>query len=79
MYPGPVTFIYLANSFLPSDFDGYTYTLIICIFHTITFRPGEYNLSFPVLVVQINVSRRVELPKNGRVPLVFDIPEVVKY
>ena len=39
-------------------------------------RPGEYNLSFPVLTVQINARGRVELPENGTVSLKFDIPEV---
>lgn len=53
--------------------------IVFCIFHTITFRAGKYNLSFPVLVIQINVSGRVELPENGRVPLVFNIPEVINY
>ena len=53
--------------------------IIFCIFHIITFRSGEYNLSFPVLVVQINVSKRVKLPEDGKVSLVFNIPEVVNY
>ena len=45
----------------------------------ILYRPGEFNLSFPVLVVQINASERVELPENGTVSIRFDIPEVATY
>ena len=44
-----------------------------------SYRPGEYNLSFPVLVVQINASGRVELPEDGIVSMKFDIPEVCSY
>ena len=40
------------------------------------FRPGKYNLSLPVLAVQMNVSGRVELPEDGAVSLAFDIPQV---
>ena len=51
---------------------------ILMIIHTNTLcRPGKYNLSSPVQVVRINVSGRVELPENGTVSLVFNIPEVV--
>ena len=39
-------------------------------------RPGEYNLSFPVLSVQISARGRVELPENGTVMLSFGIPRV---
>ena len=42
-------------------------------------RPGKYNLSSPVQVVQIDVSGRVELPANGTVSLVFNIAEVDNY
>jgi len=42
----------------------------------ILYRPGEYNLSFPVLVIQINVSERVKLPENGLVSMKFNISEV---
>ena len=53
---------------------------ILMIIHTNTLcRPGEYNLSSPVQVIQINVSGRAELPENGTVSLVFNIPEVVNY
>ena len=31
MYPGPVTNTFLANSFLPSNFDGYSYIGIVYI------------------------------------------------
>ena len=47
--------------------------LIIC---NILCRPGEYNLSFPVLSVKINASGHVELPENGTVMLSFGIPKV---
>ena len=43
------------------------------------YRPGEYNLSFPVLIVQINAHGRVVLPENGTVSLTFDIPKVTTY
>lgn len=43
---------------------------------SILCRPGEYNLSFPVLTVQISTRGRVELPENGTVLLKFDIPKV---
>ena len=77
MYPGPVSNVYLANSFLPSDFDGYLInTLNSMIIHTIC-RPGEYNLSSPVQVIQIDVSGHVELPNNSIVSLIFNISEVV--
>ena len=39
-------------------------------------RSEQYNLSFPVLIVQINASERVELPENGKVEINFDIPMV---
>ena len=78
-YPGPVASTFLANSFLPSDFDGY----IEFILHTIlTFcicRSGEYNLSFPVLVIQISTLEHVELPENGTVSLTFNTPEVCSF
>ena len=49
----------------------------LTINHTSTScRPGEYNLSFPVLAVQINASGRVELPKDDTVSMKFNIPEV---
>lgn len=43
------------------------------------YRPGEYDLLFPVLVVQVNASERVELPENGTVSLKFNIPKVRTY
>ena len=39
-------------------------------------RVGEFNLSSPVLVVQVNANGRVELPENGSVSIDFKIPEV---
>ena len=43
-------------------------------------RPGEYELLFPVLVVQIgNDTAYKELPENGTVLMKFDIPEVGSY
>ena len=48
--------------------------------HTNTLcRPGEYNLSSPVLVVQINATEGVDLPENGTVIMAFKIPEVHRY
>ena len=38
--------------------------------------PGEFNLSSPVLVIQINATGRVKLPDNGTVSMVFKMPEV---
>ena len=80
-YPGSVTNVFLANSFLPSDFDGYySKYYILMIIHAITlYRPGIYNLTSPVQVVQINASGHVELPDNGSVSIIFNIPEVVNY
>lgn len=51
------------------------------MFHTNTLcRPGEYELLFPVLVVQIgNDTAYKELPENGTVLMKFDIPEVGSY
>lgn len=77
-----MTNTFLANSFLPNDFNGYLkdkiylYTIIIIIINKILCRPGEYNLSTPVLVVQINASGRVELPGNSTVSMGFNMPEV---
>ena len=41
-------------------------------------RPGQYNLSTPVLVVSVNSSgaKRVELPEDGTVSIMFALPEV---
>ena len=39
-------------------------------------RPGEHDLSFPVLIVKISTPGRVELPENGEISMTFDIPEV---
>ena len=55
------------------------YTPLTYVCTKILCRPGEFNLSFPVLVVQINASERVELPENGTVSMRFDIPEVATY
>ena len=38
--------------------------------------PGEFNLSSPVLVIQINATGRVKLPDNGTVLVAFKMPEV---
>ena len=58
---------------------SYSY-LNLMIIHTNTLcRPGKYNLSSPVQVVQIDVSGRVELPANGTISLVFNISEVDNY
>ena len=46
--------------------------MLVCILCS----PGEYNLSSPVLVVQINATEPVELPENGTVSMAFKIPEV---
>ena len=80
-YPGPVTNVFLANSFLPNDFDGYYLKCYIAmIIHAIILcRPGMYNLTSSVQVVQINASGRVELPDDGSVSIIFNIPEVVNY
>ena len=43
------------------------------------YRPGEYNLSFPVLIVQISAHGHVVLPENGTVLITFDIPKVTTY
>ena len=68
---------FLAESFLPNDFDGYIndYNTIILL-TPILCRPGKYNLSSPVLVVQISTTEHVELPEDGPVTLVFSMPEV---
>lgn len=68
---------FLAESFLPNDFDGYIndYNIIILL-TPILCRPGKYNLSSPVLVVQISTTEHVELPEDGPVTLVFSMPEV---
>lgn len=42
----------------------------------ILYRPGEYNLSFPVLVIQINSSDAIKLPENSTVSMTFNISEV---
>ena len=47
--------------------------------HTTLCRPGMYNLTSSVQVVQINASGRVELPDDGSVSIIFNIPEVVNY
>ena len=49
-----------------------TYTNILC-------RPGKFNLSPPVLVVQINAPEPVQLPENGIVSIGFEMSEVCKY
>ena len=50
------------------------------MFNKNTFcRPGEHNLSFPVLIVQISASGHVQLPDNGAVTMKFDIAEVCCY
>ena len=54
----------------------YVRKLAVNIFKTLC-RPGKYNLSFPVLIVQISARGRVELPENGTVLMTFDIPEVI--
>ena len=52
------------------------YTLILACNYNASFRPGEYDHSFPVLAVQISATERVELPENSNVLLKFNIPEV---
>ena len=82
-----MTNTFLANSFLPSDFDGYLKICRIFMYHHIQYkylcRPGEYDLSSAVLVIQLNVSERVELPKNGTISMTFEVPinlmPIVKY
>ena len=78
-YPGPVSNTFLANSFLHSNFNGYSNTLSFTLMHSKTLCRQKYNATSPVLVIQINASRGVELPKNGTVSLTFDILKVQTY
>ena len=39
-------------------------------------RPGQFNQSFPILVVQIDASDRVNLSENDTVSMRFDLSEV---
>ena len=78
MYPGPVINTFLPNPFLPSNFEGYVCILFdLTVAYTNTLcRLGEFNLSSPVLVVQINAPEPVQLPENGTVSIGFEMPEV---
>ena len=39
-------------------------------------RPGQFNQSFPILVIQINASGRVDLPENGAISMRYNISKV---
>ena len=73
-----MTNTFLKNSFLPSDFEGYVFNVLnFNLNHTdASYRPGEYNLSTPVLVVSIKAPERVELPEDGTVSMSFALPMV---
>ena len=42
-------------------------------------RPEQFNQSFPILVVQIDASERVNLSENDTVSMRFDLSEVAIY
>ena len=42
-------------------------------------RPEQFNQSFPILIVQINASERVNLSENDTVSIRFDLLEVAIY
>ena len=50
--------------------------IFMIIFSYMLCRPGQFNQSFPILVIQINASGRVDLPENGAISMRYNISEV---